>query len=291
MESAFDTCAQSKIPDDDQKLAISSFVDEFITCSLRNPSTRETAMQVQTHNHTFTCTKRGSKCRFGFPRYPSLQTKVAVPLRLIFGDDEEAKKKELMKMRLVLHKVKEVLENKVIMTEVNKMHQEEIEEIFVENDLSLRAKHILEDNIFRKQVENYTEDYNGEVRTSNVSLGKALVKNLDLFYREHFQNYQTLENNDHEYRKERLLEVLRLAEIEQDLEIDRDLRFEDYRDQILEKYHQLLGYSEKGFTINLKRDTDECFINNFNHEWLKCWNANMDLSCVFDFFAILTYVR
>ena len=98
LQSAFDTCAESKIPDDDQKFAISSFVDEFITCSLRNPSTREIAKQVQTHNHTFTCTKRGSKCRFNFPRYPSLQTIVAVPLRLIFPDDEEGKKKELMKM-------------------------------------------------------------------------------------------------------------------------------------------------------------------------------------------------
>ena len=104
LQSAFDTCAESKIPNEDQKSAITSFVDEFITCSLRNPSTREIAQQVQTHNHTFTCTKKSSKCRFNFPRFPSLRTIVAVPLRLIFGDDEEAKKKELMKMRKVHHK-------------------------------------------------------------------------------------------------------------------------------------------------------------------------------------------
>ena len=291
LQSAFDTCAESKIPNEDQKSAITSFVDEFITCSLRNPSTREIAQQVQTHNHTFTCTKRSSKCRFNFPRFPSLRTIVAVPLRLIFGDDEEAKKKELLRMRKVLHKVKEVLEDKVIMTEVNKLHQEEIEEIYVENDLSSRAKHILEDNIFRTQIENYSEDDNGEVKTRNVSLGKALVKNLESFYQDHYDNYQSLEKNDQRYRRERLLEVLRLAEVDQDLEIDQELSFEDRRNQLLEKYHQLLGYSDKGFTVNLKRDTDECFINNFCHEWLKCWNANMDLSCVFDFFAILTYVR
>ena len=87
------TCADSNIPDDDQKFAITSFVDEFITCSLRNPSTRDIAKKVQTHNHTFTCSKMGSsKCRFNFPRFPCLQTIVAVPLRLIFPDDEEAKK-------------------------------------------------------------------------------------------------------------------------------------------------------------------------------------------------------
>ena len=128
LQSAFVTCAESNIPDDDQKFALTSFVDEFITCSLRNPSTREIAKQVQTHNHTFTCSKMGSsKCRFNFPRFPCLQTIVAVPLRLIFGEDEEAKKKELMKMRTTLHKVREVLEDKVIMTEVNKMYQDEIE--------------------------------------------------------------------------------------------------------------------------------------------------------------------
>ena len=292
LQSAFVTCAESNIPDDDQKFAITSFVDEFITCSLRNPSTREIAKQVQTHNHTFTCSKMGSsKCRFNFPRFPCLQTIVAVPLRLIFGDDEEGKKKELMKMRTTLHKVKEVLEDKVIMTEVNKMHQDEIEEIFVENDLSLRAKHILEDQIFRKQIQDYSEDFDGEVKSDNSELGKALVENLETFYKEHFENYKTLETRDHEYRKERLLQVLTLAKIDDDLEMDKSLSFEEYREQLLEKYHQLLGYSTKGFTVNLVRDTNECYINNFNHEWLACWNSNMDLSVVFDFFAILTYVR
>ena len=310
LQSAFATCAESKVPDDDQKWAITSFVDLFITCSLRNPATREIAKQVQTHNHTYTCTKMGSsKCRFSFPRFPSLHTIVAVPLRLIFGDDEDAKKKEMMKMRVVLHKVTEVLENKEIMEEVNKIRQDEIEEIYIENDLSTRAAHILEDHIFRKQMEDYciedgdiksiiemelSKDYcdeNQDLRSSNLSLGKALVKNLEQFYNEHFVIYKTLEQNDYEYRRERLLQVLTLAKVEEDLQIDREFNFEDKRTAILEKYHQILGYSVKGFTVNLQRDTDECFINNFNHEWLSCWNANMDLSCVFDFYAILTYVR
>ena len=129
------------------------------------------------------------------------------------------------------------------------------------------------------------------MKSRNPEIGEALVKNLESFYREHFENYKTLERRDHDYRRERLLQVLKLAEIDKDLEMDEDLSFEDYRDQLLEKYHQLLGYSVKGFTVNLQRDTDECFINNFNHEWLASWNSNMDLSIVFDFFAILTYVR
>ena len=122
-------------------------------------------------------------------------------------------------------------------------------------------------------------------------MGKALVKNLELFEKEHFERFKLLEKEDSTYRRERLLKVLRMADIEDDLEIPKDLSFEEREDQLVDKYHEVLRNSVKGFTINLQRDTNECYINNFNHEWLACWNANLDVSCVFDFFAILTYVR
>ena len=122
LERAFTTCSESKVPERDETAAIEAFADEFITCSLRNPMTRNIAMQVQSHHHTFTCRKRGSKCRFNFPRFPSLFTMVAVPLRLIFVEDEEGKAKELQKMKTVLHKVREVLEDEEMMTQVNEMY-------------------------------------------------------------------------------------------------------------------------------------------------------------------------
>ena len=138
LEKAFVTCAESSIPDEDETSAMEAFVDEFVTCSLRNPSTRKIATTVQHHHHTFTCRKRSSKCRFNFPRFPSLYTQVAIPLRLQFGeDDEEGKRKEIMKTRVVLHKVREILEDDERMDEVNIMYQEEIEEIIAANDLSM----------------------------------------------------------------------------------------------------------------------------------------------------------
>ena len=82
-----------------------------------------------------------------------------------------------------------------------------------------------------------------------------------------------------------------MAKIENDLEIPKDLNIEEVETQLFEKYHEVLRNSVKGFEVNLKRDTNECYINNFNHEWLGCWNANLDVSVVFDFFRILTYVR
>ena len=282
LERAFAKCSESKVPDEEESLAIVAFVDEFITCSLRNPTTRKIAMSVQSHHHTFTCSKRGSKCRFNFPRLPCLYTQVAVPSRLIFGEDEEKKKVEMHKMRTVLYKVTEILEDKEKMEEVNKIHEDEIEEIFIEKELYLKARHILEDHIFKKQIQDFNE---------NADLGKMLVDNLQSFSDEHQANFKLLERKDQSYRKDRLLKVLHFAKIEKDLEIDEDLTQEEKDMQLIVEYHKLLSYSVKGFTVNLKRDTDECYINNFNHEWLSVWNANMDVSCVFDFFAILTYVR
>ena len=291
LESAFETCAESRIPDEDETTAIEAFVDQFMTCSLRNPTTRKIAMSVQRHHHTFTCKKRSSKCRFNFPRLPCLYTQVAIPLRLRFEEDEEAKRKELLKTRIVIHKVREILEDDERMDEVNKLYQDEIDEIINANDLALRAQHILEDKVFQKQILDYSTDDNGEETNDNPDLGKALVENLKLFEKEHTENFNVLEKMDYSYRRERLLEVLRMAGIKDDLEIPKDLNFEEEETQLIDKYHEVLRNSVKGFTINLQRDTNECYINNFNHEWLACWNANLDVSCVFDFFAILTYVR
>ena len=291
LEKAFATCAESSIPDEDETSAMEAFVDEFVTCSLRNPSTRKIATTVQRHHHTFSCRKRSSKCRFNFPRFPCLYTQVAIPLRLRFGDDEEGKRKEMMKTRIVLHKVREILEDDERMDEVNTTYQEEIEEIVDANDFSLRAKHILEDQVFRNQILDYSTDYDGEETKDNPDLGKILIQNLILFEKEHAEKFKLLEKEDYSYRKERLLQVLRMADIEDDLDIPKDLNFEEKQRQLVVKYHEILRNSVKGFTVNLKRDTNEIYINNFNHEWLACWNANLDVSIVFDFFAILVYVR
>ena len=197
----------------------------------------------------------------------------------------------MMKTRIVLHKVREILEDDERMEEVNKLFQEEIEEIINANDLSLRAKHILEDKVFENQILDYSTYFNGEETKDNPDLGKDLIQNLKLFEKEHAENFKVLEKEDFSYRKERLLQILRMADIENDLDIPKDLNFEEKEKQLIVKYHEILRNSVKGFTIILQRDTDECFINNFNHEWLACWNANIDVSVVFDFFAILTYVR
>ena len=56
-------------------------------------------------------------------------------------------------------------------------------------------------------------------------------------------------------------------------------------------YHRSLCIAKAGgYKIVLKRDIDELMVNNYNHEWIKNWNGNLDISFCLDFFAIITYI-
>ena len=74
-------------------------------------------------------------------------------------------------------------------------------------------------------------------------------------------------------RKERILEVLKLANIEP----------EDYLAALKEN-------SRKGINVILARDIDELNVNNYNPEWLEAWDGNIDIQPCSDFFAVITYI-
>ncbi|XP_053383841.1 uncharacterized protein LOC123535686 [Mercenaria mercenaria] len=63
---------------------IVQFIDKFITCSI--PSEEDNlelyslVTTVQKHHHTATCRKKGTECRFGFPKLPSPCTLIAAPV-------------------------------------------------------------------------------------------------------------------------------------------------------------------------------------------------------------------
>ena len=54
--------------DEPQLRALSNFIDEFISCSLKDPSTLDIVRSVNMHKHTKPCQKK-PPCRFRFPRY------------------------------------------------------------------------------------------------------------------------------------------------------------------------------------------------------------------------------
>ena len=58
-----------------------------------------------------------------------------------------------------------------------------------------------------------------------------------------------------------------------------------------EEYVRVLKESgRKGINVVLARDIDEQFMNNYNPEWIKAWNGNMDLQVCLDPFAVSTYI-
>ena len=57
-----------------------------------------------------------------------------------------------------------------------------------------------------------------------------------------------------------------------------------------EEYNEALRVSKKGKVIILKRTVKELWVNNYNPEWIRAWNGNMDVQLCLDFFAIVTYI-
>jgi hypothetical protein len=97
--------------DDDYDIEkIPEFVDKYISCSKAtgNETLDKLVEEVQIHNHTKSCMKRGNGCRYKFPRMPSNRTLVACPL----PDDmeETEKKKTIDAAKKLLSKVKEAIE-------------------------------------------------------------------------------------------------------------------------------------------------------------------------------------
>jgi hypothetical protein len=57
-----------------------------------------------------------------------------------------------------------------------------------------------------------------------------------------------------------------------------------------EDYYKALQVSSMGNKIVLKRTPKEIWINNYNPEWLRAWNGNMDIQVCTDIFAVVTYI-
>ena len=84
-------------------------------------------------------------------------------------------------------------------------------------------------------------------------------------------------------RKENIFRLLLKAGIDKDLGIDD-------KDELLNAYEDMLKVSSRGFYFVHKRDVDEVNINNYNEEWIKCWDSNMDIQITMDYFAVITYI-
>ena len=276
------TSALQKIKKDEkispqERVAIAKFADLFITCSLKDYKTEDIVRSVNTHNHTKSCRKYGSSCRFKFPRYPSLRTMVSVPVDKsdIADEDQDAEMKSCEK---ILENVRNVLEDEDQMREICKVNEEEIEkykyllkckgkiDVLLANCKDKQSSILVDDPFLLQEV----FDIDGKQKRFEKDEIENISSELE-------QQVGDLEIDD--LLRERLLSLLRRCKFE-----------DDDDDKIIEAYEKALSLSRCGYRFVLKRDVDEIFVNNYNQEWIHCWNANMDIQLCLDFFAVITYI-
>ena len=55
-------------------------------------------------------------------------------------------------------------------------------------------------------------------------------------------------------------------------------------------YIAALGVTGLGYAVVQSRDVDEIYVNSYNPEWIRAWDANLDIQVVLDYFAVITYI-
>ena len=130
---------------------LQKFADRWTTVSLKNPRTKHLAEQLNCHVCTKkSCNKYSEHCRFRFPRFPTIQTLIAVPAKIKYPDEEE-REKEIAWSKQIKEKVRNILENTEIMkTQINSIGKEEIEK-YMENEKNISVlEDIIESYIMKK---------------------------------------------------------------------------------------------------------------------------------------------
>ena len=98
------------------------FVDTFVTVNLDDQDVKGIVNEVNTHHHTKACRKKGTTCRFNYPRLPSTETVIAKPymhMDIVNKKGEQAsdeeKRRVFQKLNAKLEKIKEKLEDDDLM--------------------------------------------------------------------------------------------------------------------------------------------------------------------------------
>ena len=195
------------------------------------------------------------------------------------------------KCKAVLDKVKSVLDdddsyNELISDiESDERIQKTLDEYLLNRDVYERSKSLLDDMSFSKQIQGIDDDVlsgkNQKHNHQQEPLGKLLLENLNDLKSQTFDNIK--EEILEERRKENIFKLLIKAGIDQYLDIKN-------KDELLKAYEDMLRISFRGFYIVHKRDVDEVSINNYNEEWIRCWDSNMDIQITMDYFAVITYI-
>ena len=78
-------------------------------------------------------------------------------------------------------------------------------------------------------------------------------------------------------------------------EMNENMTFEQFVEAVDPKltpdeYMKHISITEKGTTLILKRDVNAIYVNNYNKEMLKAWDANMDIQVAIEPYAVISYM-
>ena len=191
---------------DDTQAIIEHIVDKLISCKIPQPQPgpderkleelKKKVLELQTHKHTGTCTKRSTTCRFGFPRYPSDKILISEPAENKDewkNLDEEKRKEKLEHYKKILEKVKIALEDEKLddtQTVKNFLKNLDIkeEEYYKALETSQRGRVlVLKRTLKERNVNNYNKEWlTAWVSISNNDLVRFSQQGLhfieDVFY-------------------------------------------------------------------------------------------------------------
>ena len=314
LQEAYKKLRHSQPLEEEHLRALEMFTDTFVTCtrcvSVAGEEAVKIAEECNWHGHSESCKKGGGRlCRWKFPRYPLARTIFVDANR----DDSEEWKMEAKVRDEILDRVMRVLveekEGKKVLSEtvekimikypnVEKIKPQEEEKTHIpENNTEKQHSHqeiperITENNtetqhshqeIPERITENNTETQHSHPETITENSSKKRTKEAQKKPKKkpNTVTYVKRESPE-EYKKnirERIEKVLKIASAG-----GEPITYEMYETAVIQ-------LPRKGSEVLLQRDIDEIFINNYNPEWIVAWNANIDISPVYDYFGTITYV-
>ena len=285
---------------DDGCDAVCAFIDQYVTCKLPSKSDdselNEIVSSVQQHskNHSKSCKKKGTMCRFNFPRPPSEKTFIVSPIEM---EEENQQNNSLAGSASSPHHKSDEGSTTVPIKREDENQQKNT------THASAGSSHYKSDEESTAMMTSREDEEQKD--TTLESLGTCHNKSHDrstakTTLKEEEQKYTTTESVVCSHEKENentkmtsqeavnllasvwdavlTLETLCTESLFRKLGIDQ-LKYEEA--------HKLLTTRQ---SVILKRDPSEIWVNQYNPHLLRCWDANMDIQFVLDPFSCIVYI-
>jgi len=307
--------------------ALERFTDTFVTCTRCVTVAGEEAVKIAEetnwHGHSKSCKKGGARlCRWKFPRFPLARTIFVDANR----DDTEEWKMDAKVRDEILDRVMKVLvEEKGGQTVLSSRVKRIMESTRYPNVVKINLQHgqpseeeegasseeegeegthnpeqISENNTETQHSQNNTETQHSQNNTETQH-SQNNTETQHSHPRTNTENLPKKSNKQPEKKPKRKPNTVTYVKRESPEEYKKNIR--KRIEEVLKKaaaggepitYQMyetaVVQQPRKGSEVLLRRDIDEIFINNYNPEWITDWNANIDISPVYDYFGTITYI-